>query len=249
MLSHPPVWWSSPQLRRPVIEYLCNHTCYDAMPMSSKVVVFDMELPVKDAFHVAHEHGLVVAVLLLSSLTSDVCVCSLFCQALCSPLCGTLSTRNSLECSPSQISSTFFCTFSTDPMLSLSSMISKIITLEHGEVLHVSLSLSYTHTFACASYVWNSQWWDNVQDLKTPLFMSHQSTRCSTLFALCASIEFIVCLWCLTSLHCCSSPRTKAFSNTCGSTFCVCLLCVLFYIRSVDIAWKEFEMFLQLDSL
>ncbi|XP_019419609.1 PREDICTED: sucrose nonfermenting 4-like protein isoform X1 [Lupinus angustifolius] len=47
--------------RQRISEFLCMHTAYELLPESGKVVALDIELPVKQAFHVLHEQGIYVA--------------------------------------------------------------------------------------------------------------------------------------------------------------------------------------------
>ncbi|EFJ07854.1 hypothetical protein SELMODRAFT_229585 [Selaginella moellendorffii] len=42
-------------------EFLLNHTAYELIPESGKVIVLDVMLPVKQAFHILYEQGLTVA--------------------------------------------------------------------------------------------------------------------------------------------------------------------------------------------
>ncbi|XP_066366287.1 sucrose nonfermenting 4-like protein [Miscanthus floridulus] len=44
-----------------VSEYLNLHTCYDLLPDSGKVIALDINLPVKQSFHILHEQGIPVA--------------------------------------------------------------------------------------------------------------------------------------------------------------------------------------------
>lgn len=44
-----------------VIEYLSLHTGYDLLPDSGKVIALDINLPVKQSFHILHEQGIPVA--------------------------------------------------------------------------------------------------------------------------------------------------------------------------------------------
>lgn len=43
------------KLVSPIIKFLKKHTCYDVMPSSTKVIVFDIDAKVKEAFKVAVE--------------------------------------------------------------------------------------------------------------------------------------------------------------------------------------------------
>lgn len=43
------------KLVSPIIKFLKKHTCYDIMPSSTKVIVFDIDAKVKEAFKVAVE--------------------------------------------------------------------------------------------------------------------------------------------------------------------------------------------------
>lgn len=49
----------------PVITFLKSRTAYDAMPVSSKIIIFDIDLPVKEAFVVAAENSIICFLLLL----------------------------------------------------------------------------------------------------------------------------------------------------------------------------------------
>jgi 6-pyruvoyl-tetrahydropterin synthase len=46
---------STKTLLKPIIEFFKTHTCYEMMPSSNKVVVFDMDTQVKEAFRFAAE--------------------------------------------------------------------------------------------------------------------------------------------------------------------------------------------------
>jgi hypothetical protein len=41
--------------RKKIAHFLVNHTTYELIPESGKVVVLDMDLPVRQAFHALHE--------------------------------------------------------------------------------------------------------------------------------------------------------------------------------------------------
>ncbi|KAK9791564.1 hypothetical protein WJX73_004531 [Symbiochloris irregularis] len=43
--------------RRRVKDFLRQHTCYELIPESGKVVLIDLDLPVRQAFHALHEQG------------------------------------------------------------------------------------------------------------------------------------------------------------------------------------------------
>lgn len=43
--------------RRRVRDFLRQHTCYELIPESGKVVLIDLDLPVRQAFHALHEQG------------------------------------------------------------------------------------------------------------------------------------------------------------------------------------------------
>lgn len=47
--------------RRRVREFLNSHTCYELIPESGKVVLLDIDLPVRQAFHALHEQGVASA--------------------------------------------------------------------------------------------------------------------------------------------------------------------------------------------
>ncbi|CAL4928495.1 unnamed protein product [Urochloa decumbens] len=47
--------------RSRVIGYLSSHTGYDLLPDSGKVIALDINLPVKQSFHILHEQGIPVA--------------------------------------------------------------------------------------------------------------------------------------------------------------------------------------------
>jgi hypothetical protein len=38
-------------------EFLSSHTCYDLLPISSQVIVFDISLPIKKAFYAMLQNG------------------------------------------------------------------------------------------------------------------------------------------------------------------------------------------------
>ena len=42
-------------------EFLNSHTCYELIPESGKVVLLDIDLPVRQAFHALHEQGVASA--------------------------------------------------------------------------------------------------------------------------------------------------------------------------------------------
>ena len=44
-----------PELVKPIINFFKKSSCYDLMPGSSKIIVFDVDSKVKDAFHIAVE--------------------------------------------------------------------------------------------------------------------------------------------------------------------------------------------------
>jgi hypothetical protein len=46
---------TSKTLLKPIIEFFKTHTCYEMMPSSNKVVVFDIDTQVKEAFRFAAE--------------------------------------------------------------------------------------------------------------------------------------------------------------------------------------------------
>lgn len=47
--------------RRQINEFLTSHTVYEILPDSGKVVVLDLSMPIKRAFHVLHEQGISLA--------------------------------------------------------------------------------------------------------------------------------------------------------------------------------------------
>ncbi|XP_020114101.1 sucrose nonfermenting 4-like protein [Ananas comosus] len=47
--------------RHHVSDFLSRHTAYDLLPNSGKVIAFDVNLPVKQAFHILYEQGIPVA--------------------------------------------------------------------------------------------------------------------------------------------------------------------------------------------
>lgn len=47
--------------------YLSTHTAYELLPQSGKVIALDVDLPVKQAFHILHEQGIPMAPLWASS--------------------------------------------------------------------------------------------------------------------------------------------------------------------------------------
>mmetsp|Transcript_4741 Transcript_4741/g.11529 ORF Transcript_4741/g.11529 Transcript_4741/m.11529 type:complete len:537 (+) Transcript_4741:405-2015(+) len=47
--------------KKKVLEFLSNHTAYELIPESGKVVLLDTELPVRQAFHALHEQGIASA--------------------------------------------------------------------------------------------------------------------------------------------------------------------------------------------
>ncbi len=47
--------------RGKVHEFLTTHTAYELIPESGKVVVLDVELPIRQAFHALHEQGIASA--------------------------------------------------------------------------------------------------------------------------------------------------------------------------------------------
>ncbi|URD77331.1 CBS domain containing membrane protein [Musa troglodytarum] len=50
--------------RNHIYEFLSTHTAYDLLPDSGKVITLDVNLPVKQAFHILYEQGIPVAPLL-----------------------------------------------------------------------------------------------------------------------------------------------------------------------------------------
>eukprot|EP01080_Neovahlkampfia_damariscottae_P008377 gene8377-202_t len=63
---------SPKQLLKPIIDFLKEHTCYDMMPASNKVVVFDIDTQVKEAFRLAAEEHLQFTVL-WDGKTKNIC--------------------------------------------------------------------------------------------------------------------------------------------------------------------------------
>jgi len=51
------VWALLTRKQRQVCEFLKKHTCYDLLPQSYKVIVFDTTLPVKKAFYAMLQNG------------------------------------------------------------------------------------------------------------------------------------------------------------------------------------------------
>ncbi|THU56521.1 hypothetical protein C4D60_Mb11t18100 [Musa balbisiana] len=49
-----------------IYEFLSTHTAYDLLPDSGKVITLDVNLPVKQAFHILYEQGIPVAPLLVT---------------------------------------------------------------------------------------------------------------------------------------------------------------------------------------
>ncbi|KAG9160085.1 hypothetical protein Leryth_005810 [Lithospermum erythrorhizon] len=47
--------------RRRISAFLCSHTGYELLPESGKVIALDVDLPVKQAFHILHEQGVPTA--------------------------------------------------------------------------------------------------------------------------------------------------------------------------------------------
>ncbi|KAL8121594.1 sucrose nonfermenting 4-like protein [Apium graveolens] len=47
--------------RHRISAFLSTHTAYELLPESGKVVALDVDLPVKQAFHILHEQGIIVA--------------------------------------------------------------------------------------------------------------------------------------------------------------------------------------------
>lgn len=54
---------SMAELMQPIVDFYASRTNYDGMPISGKVFVFDIDLPVKEAFHVAAQNDLSFATL------------------------------------------------------------------------------------------------------------------------------------------------------------------------------------------
>lgn len=46
------------ELLEPITAFFSNARNFDSMPISSKVIVFDIDIKVKDAFQVASENGM-----------------------------------------------------------------------------------------------------------------------------------------------------------------------------------------------
>ncbi|XP_025981742.1 sucrose nonfermenting 4-like protein [Glycine max] len=47
--------------RQCISAFLSSHTAYELLPESGKVVALDVDLPVKQAFHILHEQGVFMA--------------------------------------------------------------------------------------------------------------------------------------------------------------------------------------------
>ena len=47
--------------RKKIKDFLCTHSIYELIPESGKVVLLDIELPVRQAFHALHEQGVAAA--------------------------------------------------------------------------------------------------------------------------------------------------------------------------------------------
>ena len=47
--------------RKKIRDFLCTHSIYELIPESGKVVLLDIELPVRQAFHALHEQGVAAA--------------------------------------------------------------------------------------------------------------------------------------------------------------------------------------------
>lgn len=47
--------------RKKIKDFLCSHSIYELIPESGKVVLLDIELPVRQAFHALHEQGVAAA--------------------------------------------------------------------------------------------------------------------------------------------------------------------------------------------
>ncbi|CAI9118764.1 OLC1v1020372C1 [Oldenlandia corymbosa var. corymbosa] len=47
--------------RRRISDFLSSHTAYDLLPQSGKIIALDVDLPVKQAFHILHEQGIPMA--------------------------------------------------------------------------------------------------------------------------------------------------------------------------------------------
>ena len=58
--------------RKVIQRFLKSHTCYDLIPRSGKVIVFDVDIPVKLAFYALVEHGVASAPLLDPALNAFV---------------------------------------------------------------------------------------------------------------------------------------------------------------------------------
>mmetsp|Transcript_25163 Transcript_25163/g.44873 ORF Transcript_25163/g.44873 Transcript_25163/m.44873 type:complete len:551 (-) Transcript_25163:58-1710(-) len=56
-----PLQAAAEMTKRKVMEFLANHTAYELIPESGKVVLLDTELPVRQAFHALHEQGITSA--------------------------------------------------------------------------------------------------------------------------------------------------------------------------------------------
>jgi len=56
-----PLQAAAEMTKKKVLEFLSNHTAYELIPESGKVVLLDTELPVRQAFHALHEQGITSA--------------------------------------------------------------------------------------------------------------------------------------------------------------------------------------------
>lgn len=70
------------ELKKPIIKFFKKHSCYDIMPASTKVIVFDIDAQVKEAFSVAVENNIQFATLYDSKL---------------SKLCGILTVTDLID--------------------------------------------------------------------------------------------------------------------------------------------------------
>ena len=62
--SHTPMQADEPDYtRKKIKDFLCTHSVYELIPESGKVVLLDVELPVRQAFHALHEQGVAAATL------------------------------------------------------------------------------------------------------------------------------------------------------------------------------------------
>ena len=77
-------------------EFLCDIKCYDLVPISSKVLVFDVDISIQLAFYAFVEHGGCATGVSLQAGSAQ--SCPPFPQACLLPHCGTAEKAALVAC-------------------------------------------------------------------------------------------------------------------------------------------------------